>query len=140
MNKISLVVLGVILAVLIIVGAVLLKGADIVGEATKTDKILYNYDWFFSAYASIKSYESQIKVAKRSIEDFKADHTNNLDTYTNSTELARLREVERGLSNQFISLVNEYNNNVKNLTKGTFKDTRLPIVLHIVDGSLVEVY
>lgn len=132
---VGFVVVAIILSIVFIVLDRAVTTAD---KVTDPDRMIYNYDWFFAARASIKSYEAQVSVARNAVDEFKSDHAGNLESYANTTELARLREVERGLNNQLISLVNEYNVNAKSITKGLFKDWRLPSVLTLIDNKIVE--
>lgn len=139
MKNMLLVVGFVVVAIILsIVFIVLDRAVTTADKVTDPDRMIYNYDWFFAARASIKSYEAQVSVARNAVEEFKSDHVGNLESYANTTELARLREVERGLNNQLISLVNEYNVNAKSITKGLFKDWRLPSVLTLIDNKIVE--
>lgn len=130
-----------VIIVLTIIGyglTFLFRPAEVIEKVTKPDRIIYSYEWFFNTGASIKSYESQIQVAKEQIENFKKDHQN-LDSYENSTELARLQSVLQGLKNQFITTVNSYNANAQNITRAYFKDWRLPKSIEIdPNGKIVE--
>jgi len=114
------------------------RPAEVIEKVTEPNRIINTYEWFFNTEASIKSYASQIQVAKEQIETFKKDHTN-LDSYENSTELARLQAVLQGLKNQLITTVNSYNANAQNLTRGVFKDWRLPASIEIgPNGEITE--
>jgi hypothetical protein len=130
MKWIGWTILGII--IIIVIGGVgfgitmLFRPAQVIEKVTNPDRIIYTYEWFFNTLASIKSYESQVIVANQSVETFKEDHKDNLSSYANSTELSRLREVQRGLQNQLISTINSYNAQAKNLSRGIFKDWRLP--------------
>ena len=116
----------------------LFRPAEVIEKVTEPNRIINTYEWFFNTEASIKSYASQIQVAKEQIETFKKDHTN-LDSYENSTELARLQAVLQGLKNQLITTVNSYNANAQNLTRGVFKDWRLPASIEIgPNGEITE--
>jgi len=118
----------------------LFRPAEVIEQVTEPNRIIYNYEWFFNTEASIKSYESQIRVAKEQIVTFKKDHTN-LNSYENSTELARLETVLQGLENQLISTVASYNGNAKNITRGSFKDWRLPVLIEIgPNWEIIEHY
>ena len=132
--------------VIVILGGVgfgitmLFRPAQVIEKVTEPDRVIYTYEWFFNTSASIQSYYSQIQVASKSVDTFKLDHEGNLASYSNSTELARLREVQRGLENQLISTVNTYNANAKNLTRTLFKDWRLPESFTYTQGKLTENY
>jgi len=138
---ITLGVIGVI--ALIIVLTVVGKSCAVVDKVTNPDRIIYTYEWFFNTYASIQSYEEQLANAKVSTETFKTEHAGNIDNLWNSQELARLHEVERGLYNQLVSTVNQYNANGKNITRSIFKDPRgnLPYEITVnTDGKIIEKY
>ena len=110
-------------------------------KVTDPDRALYSYEWFFNTKASADSYAAQIKVASAAVETFKQDHAGNLESYQNSTELSRLRAVEKGLRNQLITTVNQYNANAQNKTRSIFKDWNLPASLTVTqDGRVVGNY
>ncbi len=135
-------ILGVIALVVFSYGLMFMcRPAQVAERITDPDRMIATYEWFFNTYASAKSYASQVKVATEAVETFKKDHASSLDSYANSVELARLREVERGLRNQLISTVNTYNAQAQNKTRGVFKDWDLPPSLTITaDGKLVVGY
>jgi len=119
----------------------LLRGPlEVPGKVLQADRILYNYDWFFNKRAAILSYEGQIKNTAQSIEDFKQIHAGDLGSYTNSTELSRLSSVLLALRNQMARDVQDYSANAMNLTRGTFKDWRLPSGFTIEGDKAVERY
>jgi len=131
-----IIVLGIVSFGLIMI----FRPAQIIEKVTEPDRVIYSYEWFFNTRASIQSYYSQLQIASKSIDTFKLDHSGNLDSYSNSTELSRLREVQRGLENQLISTINQYNANAKNLTRTYFKDWRLPESFTYSNDKLVENY
>ncbi len=116
----------------------LFRPAQVILKVTEPDRIIYTYEWFFNTLASIKSYESQVAVAGQSVETFKEDNKDKADSYAITTELSRLREVQRGLQNQLISTVNSYNAQAKNLSRGIFKDWRLPNSLELTPDNKVN--
>lgn len=111
--------------------------AEVVGRVLQADRIMYNYDWFFNKRAAVLSYEGQIKNTVTAVEEFRKDHVGNLDSYQNSTELARLQSVLLALRNQMARDVQEYNAQAMNITRGIFKDWRLPVSF-VVNGDKVE--
>ena len=118
----------------------LFRPAQVIEQVTDPSRIIYTYEWFFNTLASIRSYESQVQVASKSVEIFKEDNKDKADSYANTTELSRLREVERGLQNQLISTINSYNAQAKNLSRGIFKDWRLPNSLELSSENKVIEY
>jgi len=131
-------IISIIIIGLVIFGLTMLfRPAQIIEKVTNPDRAIYAYEWFFNTLSSIKSYESQIKVASQSVKIFVEEKHE--DTYANSIELSRLREVERGLQNQLYSTVNNYNANAKNLSRTYFKDWRLPKSIEVnSDYSISE--
>lgn len=116
------------------------KACSVADKVTDPDRIVYTYEWFFNTRASILTYFDQLKVARQTVETFKTDHVKNLDNYVNSTELSRLQSVAQGIENNLISTCNFYNANALNLTRGIFKDWRLPLEINYKNGELKEVY
>ena len=135
---------GILIIILVgIVGfglTMLFRPAQVIEQVTDPNRIIYTYEWFFNTLASIRSYESQVQVASKSVETFKEDNKDKADSYANTTELSRLREVERGLQNQLISTINSYNAQAKNLSRGIFKDWRLPNSLELSSENKVIEY
>lgn len=133
-----MIILGSIGAIVAIVVLIILgKSCAVADKVTDPDRIIYTYEWFFNTYASIQSFQSQAEIAGKAVENFKTDHADNLNSYANSTELSRLRAVEQGLHNHLVATINNYNANAKNITRGLFKDWRLPAeVILNPDGSL----
>jgi hypothetical protein len=127
----------ILIGLLGFVGNMLFRPMQVIEKVTEPDRIIYTYEWFFNAKASIDSYVSQIKVASQSVQNF--INEKHEDTYSNGIELARLREIERGLQNQLYSTVNQYNANAKNLSRTYFKDWRLPKSIEVnPDYSISE--
>lgn len=119
----------------------LLQGpSEVPAKVLQADRILYNYDWFFNKRAAILGYEGQINNTAQAIEDFKQIHAGDLGSYTNSTELSRLSSVLLALRNQMARDVQDYNANAMNLTRGTFKDWRLPASFTIEGDKAEENY
>jgi len=133
-------IIGIIIIGVVIFGLTMLfRPAQVIEKVTDPDRIIYTYEWFFNTIASIKSYENQVEVARKSVGTFKEDNKDKADSYANTTELSRLREVERGLQNQLISTINSYNAQAKNLSRGIFKDWRLPNSIELSsDNKVIE--
>jgi len=142
--NVKLVILGlicvfVILPLVAFTVTMVSRPFQVVEKVTDPSRIIYTYEWFFNTYASAKSYATQLQTAHSAVDTFKADHAGNLESYQNSTELARLREVERGLNNQLVSTVNTYNANAENKTRAIFKDWDLPSSLALTpDNKLIR--
>lgn len=116
----------------------LLRGpSEVPGKVLQADRILYNYDWFFNKRAAILSYEGQIANTTAAVEDFKQIHAGDLGSYVNSTELSRLQSVLLAQRNQLERDVQDYNANAMNVTRGIFKDWRLPKSFTVA-GDVVE--
>jgi len=135
-------IIGIIIVGVVIFGLTMLfRPAQVIEKVTDPNRIIYTYEWFFNTLASIKSYESQVEVAGKSVETFKEDNKDKADSYANTTELSRLREVQRGLQNQLISTINSYNAQAQNLSRGIFKDWRLPNSVELSsDNKIIEYY
>lgn len=134
------IIIGTLLFVILIIGGVVLsKSCGVVDIVTNPDRMVYTYEWFFNTHASILTYEAQLKVANEATDTFIKDH-NNLDNYVNSTELSHLRAVAQGIENQLISTCQTYNANALNLTRGIFKDWRLPVEIYYSNGEINEIY
>ena len=133
-------ILGIIALVVFGYGMVFLfRPASIIEKVTDPNRAIYTYEWFFNTKASAQSLASQVVIADKAVETFKSDHVTNLESYANSTELARLRAVSQGLRSQLVSTVNSYNANAQNKTRSIFKDWNLPGSLSVsADGRLIE--
>jgi hypothetical protein len=119
----------------------LLQGpSEVPGKVFQADRIIYNYDWFFAKRATILSYEGQIANTASAVEEFRKDHAGDLGSYVNSTELSRLQSILLSLRNQMAKDVQEYNAQAMNLTRGSFKDWRLPSSFTISGDVGVESY
>lgn len=122
-------------------GLGLLQGpSEVPGKVLQADRILYNYDWFFTKRAAILGYEGQIRNTAQAVEDFKQIHAGDLGSYTNSTELSRLSSVLLALRNQMARDVQDYNANAINVTRGAFKDWRLPKSFTVIADKAEERY
>lgn len=114
------------------------RGVIGVNEKVNADsnRILFTYEWFFNKWGAVKAYAGQIPLAKGAVDQFKADHAGNLESYANSTELARLNSVLLGLRAQMQSSVQEYNANAANATRSDWRDQSLPVRICITSDTV----
>jgi hypothetical protein len=134
------IIIGTILFIIVVVGAVLLtKACSTAGIITDPNRMVYNYEWFYNTEADAKAYSQQIVTANQQIATFRVDHANDLNTYANTTELARLESVEQGLQNELVSTCNNYDAAVGDVTRDLFRNWSLPTNLTATsDGKLIE--
>lgn len=118
------------------------KPAEIVDKVTNTDRIIFNYEWFFETYHDCLAFDEQIKTADAQLTSF----TDTLNDDRNSwaredrTEWNRLNTIVLGLRQQRSSVIQEYNAKSKELTRKLFKDNSLPYQLEVRDDITVEKY
>lgn len=119
----------VIIAVGFGIGA-LFKPAALLSEATKIDKIIYNYEYFYNKSESYTALKGKIRTANGSVANFKEDAGPRSEwTYEDKTEMARLRSIADGLVYQCEDLVADYNAKTKQVTRSMFKTGSTPYQL-----------
>lgn len=131
---------GIALIAALVVGGYAIKywtagprGAVGVNEKIQADanRRLGTYEQFFNEYGAIKSIVGSIPPAHQAIDQFKADHAGDLNSYANSTGLQHLETVLLGLRQGLASAVNEYNAQSSNASRNIFKDNSLPLQICI---------
>lgn len=117
-------VMGVLVLVIIMV---VWKPFDIISTVTQTDRMIYNYEYFYNQAEAKRAIERKIDAAERSVERFvdaAGDRTG--WTFEDKTEYARLTSIYDGLLYQCNDLVADYNAKAQQVTRSIFKTDSTP--------------
>lgn len=131
MGLATVVFLGILICG-IVFGAVhvIFKPFDVISTVTQTDRMLYNYEYFYNQSEAYRAIERKIAVARKSVTQFKTDAGPRTEwTFEDKTEMSRLRSIADGLVYQCNDIVADYNAKAKQVTRSIFKTASTPYIL-----------
>ena len=106
---------------------ILSQPARIIEKTLDADNVLYNYEWFKSAYQDIGALTAQIVNAQSALEQFTINAPPRREwDYPTTTEYSRLNSILLGLKNQRLTQVATYNARSKMANRNIFKTGELP--------------
>jgi len=121
---------AIVIGFALIAIAVVFKPFDVISTVTKTDKLLYNYEYFYNQSEAYKAINRKITAANKSVAQFKEDAGPRVNwTFEDKTEMSRLRSIADGLGYQCNDIVADYNANSQKLTRNIFKTNSTPYKL-----------
>jgi hypothetical protein len=100
----------------------------IIDKTVNADNVIYNYEWFKMQYNSYLGLKEQVKIAQKSVDDYKSlmGTDSSKWTSTDKSELSRLNSIVQSLQMQLQNVVAEYNAKSQMVNRSIFKTGDLP--------------
>ncbi len=129
LGKLGLWLALAVVMVVVVVGFVW-KPFDVVSTVTNTDRMLYNYEYFYNQAEARRAIQRKIDQANLSVTRFEESLGPRSEWgYEDKTEHARLVTLSDGLKFQCADIVADYNAKAKQVTRSIFKTDSTPYQL-----------
>jgi hypothetical protein len=103
------------------------QGGKIIEKTVNADNVIYNYEWFHSAYEDIQATDIKIKNSETQIAQFKSEAGDRANwDFSDKEEYSRLNSVLLGLQNYRQDVVAKYNARSKMVNRKIFKGQTAP--------------
>lgn len=129
LGKIAI-IFGIVAIIVIAAVGFIWKPFDVVRTVTQTDKMIYNYEYFYNQAEAYRAIKQKIATAQGSVERFTEAAGPRTDwSFEDKTEYARLASIADGLIYQCNDIVAEYNARAQQATRSIFKTNDTPYQL-----------